>query len=62
MAISGVSGHTPTPVVTPHRPSAPTPPPGGNIEQRQAPVRSAPPPHIQSTATGGRGGKLDVTA
>ncbi|MEI6559949.1 MAG: hypothetical protein WCO00_16225 [Rhodospirillaceae bacterium] len=62
MAISSVSGYGPTPVITPQKPAAPTPPAGGNIEHRQPPSQPAAPSRPpQAAATSGRGSKLDLT-
>ena len=62
MSISNVSSYNPTQNITPPKAAAPTPPPGGNVENRQPPTElKAPPQKVQAAPTNGRGSHLDVT-
>ncbi len=61
MEISGTLGYAQVPGIKPQKPAAPTPPPGGNIENRQPPREPLPPAQSRSGSSF-LGTKLNITA
>jgi len=62
MTISSIVGQSQVPGLKPQAPTAPVPPAGGNIENRQPPSEPSPPPAQSGTGSAFRGTVVNIIA